>query len=293
MPLVFKILLRLAGFYFFGGTILFLWRKILSVFKELPIVFIFVWVWYATQLFAEPVRVGYFAVPPHVIEEDGSITGACVDFFEKKIAPQMGVTVIWSKKTMSIPRILIEFQNKRLDACLVMAKNVEREKISYYPKVSFIESGPVLALLKDHPLKEVKTLDDILNLNIGYGQGAYLSPFMRDERIKFNKISRPDWIEFNFKRLIHGRIDAFYLPERPTMLYLAKKNNAEEDIKIINLPERTKLYTIFSRNLNENLVKRYEQAFRKVDGEATYLKFLSKYININRLEADDLQKDKQ
>ena len=77
------------------------------------------------------------------------------------------------------------------------------------------------------------------------------------------------------------------------MLYLAKRFDVEKDIKIINLSEKTKLYTIFSRNLNENLVKRYEQAFRQVDGEATYLKFLSKYIDINRLKADNMLKNKQ
>jgi hypothetical protein len=205
----------------------------------------------------------------------------------------MGVTVKWTERTMSIPRILIQFRKKRLDASLVMAKNTEREKIAYYPEFAFIESGPVLALLKDHSLKEVKDLDDILKLDIGYGQGAYLSPFMRDERIKFNMISRPNWIEFNFNKLIHGRQEAFYLPERPAMLYLAQKNDVEKDIKIINLPEKTRLYTIFSRNSNKNLVKRYEQSFRKVNGEATYLKYLSKYININRLKTDDMLEDKR
>ena len=250
-------------------------------------IFILIIALYPTQIFAESIRVGYFNVPPHVIEEEGAVTGACVDFFKKEIVPQMGVTVIWAKTAMSIPRLLAELRKKRLDVVLVMAKNAEREKISYYPEVPFMESGPVLALLKDHPLKKVSNLDDILALTIGYGKGAYLSPFMRDERIKYIKISRPNWIEINFKRIVNGRIDAFYLPEFPTMLYLAKKYNTEDDIKIISLPETTKLYTIFSRNLNQDLVKRYEQAFRKVGGEITYLRYLSKYININRLKTNE------
>ena len=133
-------------------------------------------------LFAESIRVGYFIVAPFTFREESNneLKGVMVEFLEKIIAPEMGVKVIWAKEAASIPRLLFQLENNELDACSGFAKNPERAKILSFPRNPIIEATSGLALIKSHPLRDVKKVEDILDLKIGYVHKAYLSPIMRD-----------------------------------------------------------------------------------------------------------------
>ena len=234
---------------------------------------------------AESVRVGYFIASPHVIVEPESnrLTGACVEFFEKHIAPEMGITVVWGKIATSIPNQLNQIKNQQLDACLVFAKNEERAKILNYPENPYFASRPTLAFLKGHPIKTIETPDDISGLLIGYGKKAYLSPFMRDKRITFDLVSTPDWVDANLRKLLTGKNDAMYQPERASFLYYMRKNKLEDRIKLISFPEKVRLYTTFSKKADKSLAERYDRAFKTVNGTDLYIKILSKYLDIDQL----------
>ncbi len=90
----------------------------------------------SVSAFGETVRVAYFITSPHVIIEEGTEKpgGACVELFEKIIAPEMGVTVQWEPDASSIPRQLDQLEKGKVDIGLVFAKNEERMKILNYPK---------------------------------------------------------------------------------------------------------------------------------------------------------------
>ena len=175
-------------------------------------------------LFAESIRVGYFIVAPFTFieESNNELKGAVVEFLEKIIAPEMGVKVIWAKEATSIPRQLFQLDNHELDAGLGFAKNSERAKILNFPRNPVIETTSGLALVKNHPLRDVKKLEDILDLKIGYVHKAYISPFMRDKRIKFEFVSQINAILLNFQKLLAGRIDAQYQPNMIPLLYYAR-----------------------------------------------------------------------
>ena len=234
---------------------------------------------------AESLRVGYFITSPHVIIESasGKLGGACVELFEKYIAPEMGVTVVWEKRASSIPRQLKQLENHQIDVGLVFAKNEERAKILNYPENPYFVSHPTLAFLKNHPTKKIEKPEDILGLSIGYGTKAYISPFMRDKRIKFRLISSSTWFRQNFEMLIHRRIEAIYMPESPPILFMAKNLDAQDKIRLTGLPESSLLYTAFSKNVKTQLSQRYDIAFEKVGGRNMYLKILAKYIDIEKL----------
>jgi polar amino acid transport system substrate-binding protein len=136
--------------------------------------------------------------------------------------------------------------------------------------------------LSKNTVKKIKHITDILKLHIGYGSKAFLSPFMRDHRIQFDLISSQTWFNQNFRKLLIKRVDAIYMPEVPSLLYIAKQFKKEKQIRFINLREKVFLYTAFSKTKN-NFPQRYDQAFQKIKGRETYLKLLSKYIDIKKL----------
>ena len=235
-------------------------------------------------LFAESIRVGYFDVAPYAMREEGNneLKGAAVDFLEKILAPEMGVKVIWAKEPTSIPRQLFQLDNHKLDAGLGFAKNHERAKFLNFPRNPIIEATSGLALIKNHPLRDVKKVEDILDLKIGYVHKAYLSPFMRDKRIRFEFVSQKNAIFLNLQKLLAGRIDAQYQPNVIPLLYYARKFNAEDKIKIVHFPEKMRTYTSFSKKSGKDLAERYDRAFEKVGGKEAFKAILSTYVNIDR-----------
>lgn len=247
----------------------------------IAIVFSFI----SSYSYAESVRVGYFITSPHVIiePETNKLTGACVELFEKYIAPEMGITVEWAKNATSIPRQLFQLDEHKLDVGLVFAKNSEREKILNYPQKPFLVSKPTLAFLKEHPIKTIEKPEDISGLLVGYGTKAYISPFMRYRIITFDLVTTPDWMDLNLKKLLAGRNDAMYQPERSSFLYYLRKQNLEDRIKLISLPETVQLYTTFSKKSDKSLPERYDRAFEKINGAELYIKILSKYLDVSRL----------
>lgn len=68
------------------------------------------------------------------------------------------------------------------------------------------------------------------------------------------------------------------------MRYVASKLGVLDNIRIIRLPEEPmKLYTLFSKSkqfINSNLVKRYDDAFERIDGETVYKKIFNRYYNL-------------
>ena len=239
------------------------------------------------SLHAEQLEVAYFIVPPHVIEDgeqSGKPKGTAIDFFEKIIAPEMEVTIKWRKVAVGIPRQLKMLEEGKIDAGVIFAKNKERAKFLNYPKYSFYDSRSVLAVTKNHPLKQVEKIEDILDYRIGYSAKAFKSPFMRDKRIKWDYVYTRDWINQSLKKLLINRLDAMYVVEAPPILYAARKNQAEDKIRLIFLPEpKTAIYTTFSKKSAPDLAQRYEKAFEKVGGQKRYYKMLAEHIDVSSL----------
>lgn len=261
-------------------------KKIFQSLVPVIIFITFIFILIPSSIYAESLIAGYFITSPHVIVEPGSeklAGGASVEFFEKYIAPEMGITVVWAQSASSIPRQLKQLEDHEIDVGLVFAKNEERAKILNYPENPFFISHPTLAFLKDHPIDKIEKTEDILDLIIGYGGKAYISPFMRDPRIKFDIITTPDWMDVNLRKLLGRRNHAMYQPERSSFLYYIKKQRLEDKIKLISLPETAGLYTTFSKKVDKSLVERYDRAFEKVNGRELYIKILSKYLDINKL----------
>lgn len=234
-------------------------------------------------LFSKTLSISYFVVPPHIIYdyESERVSGAAFEFLNQKIAPEMGVRFVWEAEPIPVPRQLRMLKKGQIDASIIFAKNDERSRIARYPRSSFYDSRPVLALLKCHPLNQILKVNDILDLDIGYNDQGYLSPFMKDKRIHLSNISHKDWITQNLRKLLKRRIDAMYVVEAPPILYAAKRYDSRNKIKLIYLPEpKIPIFTVFSKKSAPGLVDKYDAAFNNAGGRDTYYRqFLGKFID--------------
>jgi polar amino acid transport system substrate-binding protein len=144
-------------------------------------------------------------------------------------------------------------------------------------------SSPAIAVLKNHKLEKVERVEDILSLRIGYARDSYLSPFLHDERINFELISSSNFVEQNMHKLKLSSIDAVYTPDVVSLLSVVRKLNYEDEIKVIKLPEKgSEFHVVFAKDW-ESVAVRYDEAFRKIDGEKIFLQIMSKYIDISKL----------
>ena len=62
-------------------------------------------------------------------------------------------------------------------------------------------SKTAIAVKSDNPLSEVSKIEEIVNFKIGYAEKSFVSPFMQDERIKFELVSSSNYHETNFNKI--------------------------------------------------------------------------------------------
>ncbi|HHV30563.1 transporter substrate-binding domain-containing protein [Acetivibrio mesophilus] len=231
-------------------------------------------------------QVSWFENPPHIFidKQSGELTGAVYDLLEQKIAPKMNVKLVWDKEGTSIPRQTANFEaNTKPFASALLTKNPERESVSICSEKIFFDSQTAIAVKKDNPLNEIKKIDDILDLKIGYAEKSFVSEFMKDPRVQFDLVSTSNYHETNLKRLMSDRIDAVYAPDKAAFLELMKQMDLEDDIKILDIPEsKAGFYVVFSKAANE-FAEKYNEVVKDMDLEKEYLDMLAKYIDTSKL----------
>lgn len=231
-------------------------------------------------------QISWFENPPHIFidKQSGELTGAVYDLLEQKIAPKMNVKLIWDKEGTAIPRQTSNFEaNAKPFAAALLTKSPDRESISICSDKAFFDSQTAIVVKKDNPLSEIKEIDDILGLKIGYAEKSFISEFMKDSRVEFDLVSTSNYHETNLKRLMSDRIDAVYAPDKAAFLELMKQMGLEDDIKILDLPEnKAAFYVVFSKAAS-NFAEKYNEVVKDMDLEKEYLDMLAKYIDISKL----------
>lgn len=234
----------------------------------------------------QKIRISYFNVPPFIFydfERHELTGGALYEFLEQYIGPRIDAEFVWDRSPTTIPRQLKSIGNGSIDAAALLSYTPQREQEMAFTATPFFISSPAIAVLRSNKLKKVEKIEDILSLRIGYAQRAYLTPFMRDKRIHFDLVSTGNYNELNFKKLMIYRIDAVYTPDIASLLAVMKKLEIENKVEVIKLPDETSAnHVVFSKNMR-NVAFRYDEAFQQIDGATTFLKIMSKYIDISRL----------
>jgi polar amino acid transport system substrate-binding protein len=233
----------------------------------------------------ERITITYFQAAPHIMYDSssGEISGALFELLEDYLAPEMGVAFDWDETPACVPRQLSLLEEGERDAAALLIYTPERAEKMIFTRHSFAISRPVLGVLTHHRPERVERVEDILGLKIGWAQDTYVSPFMRDERIQFEFNSSAKHNQINLKKLINGRIDCIYVPDKASLLMELKLLHLEDSVRIMELPEKPGTQHVVFSKKNAALAKRFDEAYERIDGDGRYLQLMSKYLDVSRL----------
>ena len=167
---------------------------------------------------AESLRVGYFDLPPHTgVALQGGQQGLALQYFQR-VSAQMGIEEV-SVTGYPLARLLYMLQEERLDMALFLGKTPEREASLSYAREPLLVTTPVVAVTQLQPLRQIRTVEDLLPLRLGAWQNGYRSPMLQDPRLQVATVSSEHVVEQSLRMLMAGRIDGFYFPDLLAVRY--------------------------------------------------------------------------
>lgn len=221
----------------------------------------------------EVVKVGVFTIAPYVIAGPNGPTGALVDFFDKEIAPRMGVRFDW-RRPMTTARLQSSLASGAIMFTPVLAKTPSRLRANLrFAGEAYIRLDPCIAVLPDSPITNVDSPADLAGVRVGWVQAGALPAFMLDPRIRLDRIGSVEWTAANLDKLKAGRIGAAYFSNRYTPQYVAGQNGMK--LRLISLPTQGPLlYGTFSPKAPRSLVERYRKAAAEAFADDRFSQYL-------------------
>ncbi|QYF92783.1 transporter substrate-binding domain-containing protein [Massilia sp. PAMC28688] len=205
------------------------------------------------------ISVGVFTVAPYVMAGPDGPEGALIEFFDREIAPRMGVRFRWERPT-TVARLEQSLISGRVMFTPIMLRTSKRDKarIRFAGEV-YIRFHPCLAVLPGHRLDQIASPADLAGMTVGWVQAGALPSFMLDKRIKLDRIGSVDWTPANLEKLRLGRIEAAYFSNHYTPQYFAARTGMK--LKILTLPTRgLSLQGAFAPGTPTALLERFQRA---------------------------------
>lgn len=226
----------------------------------------------------EIVTVGVFLIAPYVIDSDDGPKGALVEFYDKEIAPRMGVRFKW-ERPMTTPRLERSLITSQVQFTPILSRTAERERAGVqFAGDANIRFKPCVAVLPDSALTAVRTPADLQGYTVGWVQGGALPPFMLDKRIRLDLVGSVNWGGANLEKLRLGRIGAAYFSNYETPQYMA--NQAGIKIRLLDVPTKgTTLHAAFSAKAPRTLIERYERAAAEAFANGNFTVYLNRAID--------------
>lgn len=236
----------------------------------------------------ETVVVGVFSVAPFIVAVDGETRGILVDFFDKEVAPRMGVKFKWLPP-VNVARLEQSLIHNVVQFSPILAKSPERlaAGIRFAGDVD-IQFEPCIAVRRDSALSAITSAADLANLTIGWVQSGAIPDFLNDRRIRFDLVSAPNWEEINLNKLKAGRIDGAFFSDQFTPRYYGLRSGVE--LKLLPLPALGRpLYAAFSPQAAPGLAERYVRAARGAFANGRWQAYLDQ--NLRKLPGASAQRD--
>jgi polar amino acid transport system substrate-binding protein len=226
----------------------------------------------------EKIKIGYFKLEPHTISEANKHSGALIELWENQFAPAMDVEIEW-QGPLPPSRLFAALKDGEINAIALLAKNPDREKTFDFPKEMFFAMEAGIALLKENKLEKINTADDLFGLNLGFFKDGFIPPALKNDKIKWDLVSAPDWQQVNFTKLTGNRIDGAFNPENLSLVYEANKTGLKDKIKVLTVPNTSaSLYSVFSKKDNGKFLEKYNQALSKFSLKEKYKELIKKYM---------------
>ncbi|MES2126056.1 MAG: transporter substrate-binding domain-containing protein [Pseudomonadota bacterium] len=229
---------------------------------------------------AEEVSVGVFAIAPFVVAGPQGPHGLLIDFFNKEIAPRMGVHFNWSAP-VGVTRLEQNLIHGAVMFTPLLAKSPERLQAQIiYAGDADIRLEPCLAMRPDTQLTAISSPSDLEGMTIGWVQSGALPDFLRRSKVKFDLVSAVNWEETNLNKLKAGRIDGAFFSDAYTARYFGMRSGA--NFRILALPaEGVPVFAAFSPQASPALVQRYEKAAREAFAKGRWKAYLEKALAVH------------
>ncbi len=228
----------------------------------------------------ETLRIGYWNIPPHVIEVVGKKPkGAAISYFDEYIAPRLGVTVAWDEDITPPTRLMDQLRNGQKDAMIFLGKTKERTDYLHYPD-PYLDIPQTLAFLNSHPISRITRVSELYGLRVGFLVGGRLPDVLRDDRIKYDLIAGERLFQRNVEKLSLGRIDAIYAPLTIALTNIIKQMEVSDQVKLVPIEflKPVLIYTVFSKKtVSEAVVEKYNKALETAGKEQPYKDFVRTY----------------
>lgn len=233
----------------------------------------------------EPIRIGYFDIPPHVTGvEDGRPQGAAIRYFEEHIAPHFGVPFEWNSEVTAPTRLMSQLSSGEIDAMIFLGKTAERTKVFHYPE-PYLVIPETIALKTDHPLARITSVEDLHGLRLGFLVGGRIPEPLQSDQITYDLIAGQRLMERNVEKLLLGRIDGVYAPLSTALVSIVEDMGVRKEIKLVPIEflGPVEIYSVFSKEtVDEGIVNRYNSALNIAKKEISYIEYLRSYSERRR-----------
>ncbi|WP_319525668.1 hypothetical protein [uncultured Desulfosarcina sp.] len=201
---------------------------------------------------ADPIRMGYFVLPPHhyLGPDNSKPIGAGIEYFETLMS-KTGNTVKWVGP-FPLLRLFQKLETGEIEGTIGLPHYSQFDAYLYYVKTPMFLAKPILVVRKGNPLEKITSADAIRGWRIGMisSRSGIYTPFIDNNRDKFSieTIGGNGWAEANLKKLLMGRLEAVSDRNQFTLPFVAAKMNMHSRIKVLYVPDPpTPMYVTFSK----------------------------------------------
>jgi ABC-type amino acid transport substrate-binding protein len=241
------------------------------------LLFFFMWI----SLSGETMKIGFYTLEPFMIDAGwgGKPSGSTVDYFEKYLAPNMGIEIEWLGPIPFV-RIAAMLENKRIDAITMLTKTHERLEKFLYPATNLTYAVPCIIVLKGNPLNKITKADDLFGKKIGFIETAFIPPMLINEKISFDITKNFDYRKISLDKLIAGRFDGYLDLNYISVTYFMKVNGYSDKVKTLILPiEPVPLYCMFvNSDRGRRLIGLFDKANMPLIKQNVFETLTKKYL---------------
>lgn len=210
--------------------------------------------------------------PYNYPNKDGKPTGISIDIVEKiisKTGDENSIVILpWARSYHDI-------QNKENQVLFVMTRTKTREDL--FKWVGPIASNNWVLFAKNSSNIKLTSLEDAKNLN--YSIGTYKNDaaeiFLKNN--KFENIHSVTDDNFNIKKLYKNRIDMWITGEYQGLVKV-KRSKLNLKLKKLLDVKKTQLYIAFSKDISNDIIKRWQKELDLLKSNGEYQTILNKYL---------------
>lgn len=215
-----------------------------------------------SQAFPKEIIVGYHEdFFPYSYEKDGKLVGIFPDMV-RKTCERMGVKPIFRKYPWR--RMLVEAQNRKVDAIMPLFKTNERKEFLEYPSRGFALAESYFFTSPDANIQYHGSLEDLKGETIGIVEDYYGEEFANADFLE-KEICASD--EVLFDKFIKGRFKVGFASDL-VIRYYENKSGILNRIKFLDPPFFQKvLYIAFVKNrVSSQFIQQFSQTSKEMAG---------------------------